>query len=233
MMYSSWGSLEEAIISCERCPRLVRWRRTVALDPPRRYRGEKYWARPLPGFGDREGRMLVVGLAPAAHGGNRTGRMFTGDSSGNTLVEALHRLGLANQPYSTSRDDGLRLTDVYLTAVVRCAPPKNRPTAREIENCRPYLSSELVLLKNLRSAVALGRIAFDGLLKALRGNKYDVPRPKPRFRHGLIFKVYCPTGELLVASSYHPSRQNTQTGRLTPSMLLDVLEEAYLYARGS
>jgi uracil-DNA glycosylase family 4 len=173
--------LHREIVGCRRCPRLVAWRESVAADPPRRYRGERYWARPLPGFGDRDARVVLVGLAPAAHGGNRTGRIFTGDRSGDWLVAALHRAGYANQPRSESLDDGLRLTDAFVTAVNRCPPPANRPTTTERDNCLPYLVSELQLLVRARVLVALGSFAWDGALRAIRALGEEVPRPKPRW----------------------------------------------------
>lgn len=205
----AFDELREKIVACRKCQRLSRYITTVAADRPRRYKRCTYWASPLPGFGDPEARLLVVGLAPAAHGGNRTGRMFTGDSSGDWLVRALYKTGFANQPISVSRDDGLELIATYITAVVRCAPPKNKPTRQEILNCSSYLAEELKLLKEIRVVLTLGRIAFEGYLRHLD------PESKTRlkFRHGLICRP-TDTGPLLVAS-YHPSRQNTQTGRLT------------------
>jgi len=160
MSSDPWADLVDRIVNCERCPRLVEYRRKVAENPPRRFRGQQYWARPLPGFGDREAKILVVGLAPAAHGGNRTGRMFTGDSSADFLMRTLHYFGLASMPRSVSRDDGLQLRGVFLTAPVRCAPPENRPTREELENCYPYLKEEFSLLRNVRVVVALGAIGF-------------------------------------------------------------------------
>lgn len=225
-----WHELNMQIINCTKCPRLVEWRLKAALNPPRRHKGEKYWAKPLPGFGDKKAKLIIVGLAPAVHGGNRTGRMFTGDSSGNTLMRALYELGIASKPTSTSRDDGLEIGGAYITAVVRCAPPQNRPTAEERRNCLPYLMAELSLLKELRAAVALGKIAYDGLYAALRLLGYSVPKPKPKFRHGQTYTAAKQDRNLLVAASYHPSRQNTQTGRLTHEMLVDVLRGACLYA---
>lgn len=221
--------LNERIISCRRCPRLTEYRVRVAENPPRRFRGQSYWAKPLPGFGDPLARVLAVGLAPAAHGGNRTGRMFTGDSAGNTLMKALHATGFSNQPYSLSLDDGLQLRDIYLTAVVRCPPPANKPLPEEIRNCSEYLLEELKILPNIRVIVALGGIAYTVTLRILRENGVNVGRPMPRFRHGLLLR---PSGEFmgrkppLILASYHPSRQNTQTGRLTQQMLNQVFEKA-------
>jgi len=209
------AALEREVISCRRCPRLVEWREAVAADPPKRHRGETYWARPVPGFGDPEARVIVVGLAPAAQGGNRTGRVFTGDRSGDWLFAALHRAGLANQPHSRSLDDGLRLRGAYVTAVTRCAPPGNRPTTSERDNCVPYLAKELRLLERARAAVALGSYAWDGVLLALRSLGEEVPRPKPRFGHGVEARV----GRLSIIGCFHPSQQNTFTGRLTEPMI--------------
>jgi uracil-DNA glycosylase len=214
--------LRAEIQSCRTCPRLVEWREAQAADPPRRYRGEKYWARPLAGFGDPGARLAIVGLAPAAHGANRTGRMFTGDRSGDWLYAALHRAGYANQPHSSARDDGLRLLDAYVTAVVRCAPPANRPTPAERDNCLPYLARELALLERCRTIVALGAFAWDGALRALRQLGCDPPRPRPRFGHGAETEI----GGWKLLGCYHPSQQNTFTGRLTEPMLNAVFARA-------
>ena len=207
--------LERRVVACTRCPRLVAWREQVAAEPPRRHAGEEYWARPVPGFGDPEARIIVVGLAPAAHGGNRTGRVFTGDRSGEWLYGALHRAGLANQPTSEHRGDGLRLRGAYVTAAVRCAPPANRPAPAERDNCLPYLVEELELLGRARVLVTLGAFAWDGALRALRGLELPVPRPRPRFAHGAELEV----GPYVVLGCYHVSQQNTFTGRLTRAML--------------
>jgi uracil-DNA glycosylase family 4 len=214
--------LERRIVGCIRCPRLVEWREAVAADPPRRYAGERYWALPVPGFGDPRARIVIVGLAPAAHGGNRTGRIFTGDRSGDWLFASLHRCGLANQPESTGVDDGLRLRDAWVTAVNRCAPPANRPTTEERDNCLPYLVEELGLLARTRVIVALGSYAWDGALRAVRGTGIDVPRPKPRFGHG----SEAPVGELTLLGCFHPSQQNTFTGKLTEGMMDAVFQRA-------
>jgi uracil-DNA glycosylase family 4 len=218
----SLSALAAEIHACRTCPRLVEWREAQAADPPRRYRGEEYWARPVAGFGDPQARLAVVGLAPAAHGANRTGRMFTGDRSGDWLYAALHRAGYANLPSSTSRDDGLRLRDAYVTAVVRCAPPANRPTPAERDRCLPYLSRELGLLERCRTIVALGAFAWDGALRALRDLGCEIPRPRPRFGHG----VECEISDWLLLGCYHPSQQNTFTGRLTEPMLDAVFARA-------
>jgi uracil-DNA glycosylase family 4 len=214
--------LAHEIHSCTQCPRLVSWREEQAANPPRRYKEEQYWARPLSGFGDPNSAIAIVGLAPAAHGGNRTGRIFTGDRSGDWLYAALHRTGFANQAASTHRGDGLELRDVYVTAVVRCAPPANRPTPEERDTCLPYLERELDLLKSCRTILALGGFAWDGSLRALRHLGESVPRPKPRFGHGAEASV----GRWKLIGCYHPSQQNTFTGRLTEPMLDAVLSRA-------
>lgn len=215
--------LNEIIIRCHKCPRLVRWRERVGKKPPRRYQGQTYWARPLPGFGDPEARLLIVGLAPAANGGNRTGRIFTGDQSGNWLYEALYRFGFSNQPDSVHRNDGLKLKDCYITAAVRCAPPANKPAKDEFEKCRPYLVQELKLLKNIRVVLALGKIAFDSFLKAYEESSGAVPRPRPQFHHGGITQL---RDDLTLLASYHPSQQNTFTGKLTREMFYGVFKTA-------
>src|SRR6185436_4901737 len=182
---SALDELHQHVIDCRRCPRLVRWREASAKTPPRRYYGREYWARPLPGFGDAAARLLIVGLAPAAHGGNRTGRMFTGDRSGDWLYGALHAAGFANQPNSDHRDDGLKLNDCYITAAVHCAPPGNKPSLAEFNRCRPYLVEELRLFARARVVIALGKIAFDAFLAAYRENGGVLPKPRPKFGHGL------------------------------------------------
>jgi uracil-DNA glycosylase len=215
--------LRQTITVCRKCPRLVRWREQVASHPPRRHVGEEYWAKPLPGFGDPQARLLIVGLAPAAHGGNRTGRIFTGDRSGDWLYGALHAAGFANQPDSIHRNDGLELTDCYITAAVRCAPPDNKPSRVEFERCRPYLVQELELFKAVRVVIALGRIAFDSFLAAHQKNGGAVPKPRPRFGHGT--SVVLPNGVTLMGS-YHPSQQNTFTGKLTRPMFQAIFDRA-------
>jgi uracil-DNA glycosylase family 4 len=212
----------ERVASCRRCPRLVAWREEVAADPPRRYRGEAYWARPVPGFGDPGARLVIVGLAPAAHGANRTGRMFTGDRSGEWLYGALHRAGYANQATFERAGDGLRLDDAWITAVVRCAPPANRPAPAERDECLPWLVSELELLRSAKVLLALGSFAWDGALRAARDLGHPTPRPKPRFGHGAEAEV----GPYALLGSFHPSQQNTFTGKLTREMLDGVFARA-------
>jgi uracil-DNA glycosylase family 4 len=227
-MPRDFDQLSRRVTRCTRCPRLVEWRQAAAADPPARYRGQGYWGRPLPGFGDPDARIVVVGLAPAAHGGNRTGRVFTGDRSGDFLYAALHRAGLANQPTSEHRDDGLRLRGAYVTAVNRCPPPGNRPTPQERDNCLPYLVEELGLLQRARVLVALGSFAWDGCLRALRERAIEVPRPKPRFGHGAEVEL----GPYALLGCFHPSQQNVFTGKLTPGMLDAVLARARELGRG-
>jgi uracil-DNA glycosylase family 4 len=210
----AWHELEATVVACRRCPRLVEWREEVACTRRRAYQDWEYWGRPVPGFGDPRARALVVGLAPGAHGANRTGRVFTGDASGGFLFPALYRAGFANQPQATHRGDGLVLRDMFITAVCRCVPPANRPKAQEIATCRPYLDQEVDLLERLRVIVTLGRIAFDHTLRLYRDRGYSIPRLT--FGHEALY----PLGDGLpwLVASYHPSRQNTQTGRLTVDM---------------
>jgi uracil-DNA glycosylase len=224
----SLEAVEREVISCRRCPRLVDWREEVARVKRAAFASEEYWGRPLPGFGDPAARVFLVGLAPAAHGGNRTGRIFTGDRSGDWLFAALHRTGFANQATSVARDDGLRLTDAYVAAVVRCAPPANRPLPSERENCLPYLVRELVLLTSLRVIVALGSFAWDGALRALAAAGEAIPRPRPKFGHGASAQV----GRFTLLGCFHPSQQNTFTGKLTEPMIDDVLGRARALAGG-
>jgi uracil-DNA glycosylase family 4 len=207
-------ALAEEVHRCRHCPRLVEWREAQAANPPRRYQGQEYWARPVSGFGDPGARMALVGLAPAAHGANRTGRMFTGDRSGDWLYAALHRAGFANQPQSERRGDGLELRDAYITATVRCAPPANKPTPEERDTCLPYLARELELLDRCRVLVALGSFGWDGILRATRALGEEVPRPRPKFGHGAEARV----GRWHLLGCYHPSQQNTFTGKLTVEM---------------
>lgn len=215
--------LAQEIILCRRCPRLVQWREAVAVRKRAAYREWEYWGRPVPGFGDPQAELLVVGLAPAAHGGNRTGRVFTGDRSGDWLFRALYRAGYANQPTSKHRDDGLRLKGAYVTAAVRCVPPGNRPTPQERDNCRPYLERELALLQRVQVIVALGAFAYEAVCQVVG------LRPRPPFAHGA--EVRLPGGRLALCS-YHPSQQNTFTGRLTEQMFDSVFKRARELARG-
>ncbi|MBI1723529.1 MAG: uracil-DNA glycosylase [Gemmatimonadetes bacterium] len=221
--FPTLAAVARAIVACQRCPRLRRYCARIAREKVRRFRDEAYWSKPVPGFGDPEARLLVVGLAPAAHGGNRTGRVFTGDSSGDWLYEALYRFGFSNQPASTRRGDGLRLAGCYVTAAARCAPPGNKPLPRELDRCRPYLEAELRLLRRVRVVVALGRIAHQSWLSAAGWWDRLRPAERPRFAHGATAKL--PDGTVLIAS-YHPSRQNTNTGRLTRAMWHTVFRRA-------
>jgi len=221
--------LQQEISSCRRCPRLVAWREAVARDKRAAFRDEEYWGRPVPSFGDADARILVVGLAPAAHGANRTGRMFTGDRSGDWLFGALHRAGLANQAESSSVTDGLRLTDVFISAAGRGAPPANKPTPSERDACGPWLDREMTLLPRLRVLVALGQFAYAQTLRILSGRGCEVPRPRPRFGHGVEVN---PTGGPTVLCSYHPSQQNTFTGKLTAPMFDAVWARASELAQG-
>ncbi len=222
--FPTLAALNEALVACRRCSRLVAHREAVAREKRRAFRDQVYWGRPVPGFGDPEGWLLILGLAPGAHGSNRTGRMFTGDASGDFLYPALHRAGFASQPQATAADDGLSLRGCYITAVLRCVPPGNRPTAAELAACRPWLAAELEHLPNLRVVLALGRIAHEGFLR-LRGLRL---RAYP-FRHGAAHRL--PDG-LWLLDSYHVSRQNTQTGRLTREMFDRVLARARALGEG-
>jgi uracil-DNA glycosylase len=218
---SALGEIAAEIVECRACPRLVEWRERVARDKTARFADQTYWGRPVPGFGDPRARILVLGLAPAAHGGNRTGRIFTGDRSGDFLYRSLHRCGLANQPTSTSRDDGLRLSNAYLTAVNRCAPPGNKPTPEERDRCLPFLRREIEALERLRVIVTLGAFAWDGALRTLAALGHR-ERPRPAFGHAAEARV----GAFALVGAYHPSQQNTFTGKLTPAMLDAVFERA-------
>ena len=223
----SLTSIREEVVVCRKCPRLVAWREQVARDKVARFMEWEYWGRPVPGWGDARARVLILGLAPAAHGGNRTGRIFTGDRSGDFLFASLYRTGFANQPTSVSRDDGLQLDDVYVAAVNRCAPPSNKPTPEERDNCLPYLEREIEALSGLRVIVALGSFAWDGGLLALRTLGH-VMKPKPRFGHLAEAEV----GPYVLLGCFHPSQQNTFTGKLTPEMLDEVFVEARELASG-
>jgi uracil-DNA glycosylase family 4 len=219
--------IRDEVVVCRRCPRLVEWRELVAREKVARFSDWDYWGRPVPGFGDPRATIMIVGLAPAAHGGNRTGRIFTGDRSGDFLYASLYRVGLANQPTSVSRDDGLRLRGAYVCAVNRCAPPANKPTPQERDNCLPYLEREIDALASLRSIVALGAFGWDGVLRALGALGLPVPSPKPRFGHGAEVTI----GPFALVGCFHPSQQNTFTGKLTASMVDDVLRRAIGLAR--
>lgn len=223
ILVQSLDRLNKSIIECRKCPRLVRWRQACAKTPPRRYAGQNYWAKPLPGFGDPNARLLIVGLAPAAHGGNRTGRIFTGDRSGDWLYGALYAADFANQPNSTHRGDGLKLRDCYISAAVRCAPPDNKPSRAEFARCRPYLAEELRLLKNVRVVIVLGKIALDSFLAAYHINGGAVSKPRPKFGHGVKIDF---SGGLKLICSYHPSQQNTFTGKLTQPMFQAIFDQA-------
>ncbi len=220
--------IQREVVACRACPRLVAWRERIAIEKVARFADQTYWGRPVPAFGDPRARILILGLAPAAHGANRTGRMFTGDRSGDFLYAALHRVGLANRPTSEARDDGLALGDVWISAVNRCAPPGNRPTPQERDRCLPYLEREIQALERLRVIVALGAYAWDGGLRALSSGN-PIARPKPRFGHGAEATI----GSLRLLGCYHPSQQNTFTGTLTPPMLDAVLIRARALAGGT
>ena len=214
------------VTACRLCPRLVAHREAVAAIPPRRHRGSRYWARPVPSFGEEDPRLLVVGLAPAAHGANRTGRMFTGDRSGEWLYEALHRFGFSTAPHSPDPADGMRLLRARITAAAHCAPPGNRPTAEELAACQPFLEEEIASARRLRVVVALGSVAFRAFLRALRAGGGAVPRPAPVFRHAARARLGVRPNGIELLASYHPSQQNTFTGRLTRSMFHAVFAEA-------
>jgi uracil-DNA glycosylase family 4 len=223
------GALSRRVADCRRCPRLVSWREEVAREKRAAFRDEEYWGRPVPAFGDPRARLLIVGLAPAAHGANRTGRMFTGDRSGDWLYGALHRAGFASQASASHRGDGLTLDDVLVTAAVRCAPPANKPTPAERDACRPWLEAELDLLPDLRVIVTLGGFAYAQTLRILADRGIAVPRPRPRFAHGVEVELGHPENgapPLTLLGSYHPSQQNTFTGTLTEAMFADVWTRA-------
>jgi uracil-DNA glycosylase family 4 len=222
MTKRSIASLRREIVSCRACPRLVDWRETVARVKVARFRDQEYWGKPVPGFGDPQARIAIVGLAPGAHGANRTGRIFTGDRSGDFLYAALHRAGLANQPTSVSRDDGLELHDTFIVSTIRCAPPGNAPLPQEIANCAHFLDAEIDLLPRARVLLALGAIAWRACLGHLARRGAPLPRVRPAFAHGARVDV----GQWVLLGSYHVSQQNTQTGRLTPAMFDAVLAAA-------
>ena len=222
--YPTWlARLNREVIACTKCPRLVTYREQVAREKRRAYRDCDYWGKPVPGFGDPNARVLVMGLAPGAHGSNRTGRPFTGDASGNFMYPVLHETGFANQPGATDRNDGLKLRDLYITAAARCAPPDNKPLPEELANCAPFLERELDGLKDLRVIVALGRVGFEAYLNYLLRRKLIVRKRAYEFRHGAEYAL--PDGRVLLAS-YHPSNQNTQTGKLTRKMFMEIFKEA-------
>ncbi|SCX38572.1 uracil-DNA glycosylase, family 4 [Klenkia marina] len=226
------AAVDERVCGCRACPRLVAWREEVAEVKRAAFRDQVYWGRPIPGMGPADARIAVVGLAPAAHGGNRTGRIFTGDRSGDWIFAALWRAGLANQPTSVSRDDGLEVHDVRIVSAVRCAPPDNAPTPAERDTCSPWLARELQLLPRLRVAVVLGGFGWSALLPVLAAAGYVLPRPRPRFGHGVEVELVGPDGPLTLLGSYHVSQQNTFTGRLTEPMLDAVLQRAVALAAG-
>jgi uracil-DNA glycosylase len=215
--------LNREVVACTRCPRLVVYREQVAREKRRAYRDWDYWGKPVPGFGDPNARVLVMGLAPGAHGSNRTGRPFTGDASGNFMYPVLYEAGFANQPTATDRNDGLTLTDLYITAAVRCAPPLNKPLPKELAQCSPFLDRELAGLEKVKVVVALGKIGFDAYLNYLRRGDIISSKKSYLFKHGVSYRL--PDGKVLLAS-YHPSNQNTQTGKLTRKMFVEIFQEA-------
>jgi uracil-DNA glycosylase family 4 len=227
--FNSLGEIQEEVVRCARCPRLVRWRERAAREKVARFADEKYWGKPVPSFGDIKARVMIVGLAPAAHGGNRTGRMFTGDRSGDWLYRALHRFGFANQALSASRTDGLNLIDCYVTASARCAPPLNKLLPGELNNCRPFLAREFRALgftlnsRGSRAVVALGKVAFESVLKTFAEIGGSIPTPRPRFSHGAEHRI---SPSITLIASFHPSQQNTFTGRLTEAMLDRIFRRA-------
>ena len=222
-MHSTLTSLRKTIITCRKCPRLVEWREEIAETKTKRFMEWNYWGKPVPGFGDHDARILLVGLAPAAHGANRTGRMFTGDESGNWLFHALHTAGFANQEYSANSEDGLKLKNCFITAACRCAPPKNKPLPEEIRNCRPYILQEFRLLKNLRVIIGLGKIGFDAAFDCLKELGWTDLRSRPKFSHGTCIAI---SPKLTLMGSYHPSQQNTFTGTLTKPMFNAIFNKA-------
>ncbi len=216
-------ALQKKVIVCKKCPRLVKWRTSIAAKKTRRFAEWSYWGKPVPSFGDVNARLLLVGLAPAAHGGNRTGRMFTGDESGNWLFRALFNAGFAQQPTSTDRGDGLKLSDCYITATCRCAPPQNKLLREEIHNCRPFLLKELLILKNIRVVIGVGKIGFDAAFDSLRELDWTELKSRPKFGHGATYKL---NDKVTLIGTYHPSQQNTFTGKLTERMLNEIFVKA-------
>lgn len=225
---SELEKLQQKIIRCRLCPRLVRWREKVAREKIKRFADWDYWGKPSPSFGDPQAQLLLVGLAPAAHGGNRTGRMFTGDRSGDWLYRALHKFGFANQPTSVSRDDGLKLINCYITATCRCAPPQNKLLPAEIRHCRPFLLKELVLLKNIKVVVGLGKIGFESAINSFKEMGLASFKKKPKFAHGAEYQL---TSKVTLIASFHPSQQNTFTGRLTEPMFDSIFQKANMLLR--
>jgi uracil-DNA glycosylase family 4 len=221
--HKALARLQDRVLSCRKCPRLVRWREKVAREKTKRFADWQYWGKPNPSFGDPNAELVLIGLAPAAHGGNRTGRMFTGDRSGDWLYRALHKAGFANQPTSVSRDDGLRLINCYITATCRCAPPQNKLLPAEIRNCRPFLLRELELLRNLKVVVGLGKVGFDSAVQAFRELGWATFTHKPTFRHGAEYPL---NERVTLLGSFHPSQQNTFTGRLTEPMFDAIFRRA-------
>ena len=219
----SLQKIRERVVGCRECPRLVRWREQVARERTKRFSDCAYWGKPVPGFGDPKARLLTIGLAPAAHGGNRTGRMFTGDRSGDWLFRTLHKFRFSNKPTSVHREDGLILKDCYITAAIRCAPPENKPLPSEVRNCRPYLLQELEMLKNVRVIVGLGKVAFDAAVSSFHQLQWDTLKKKPKFRHGAEYRM---NNGMTLIGSYHPSQQNTFTGRLTETMFDGIFRRA-------
>lgn len=230
MIRDTLKKVEREVVACQHCPRLVKYRQEVARTKRRAFRDWDYWGKPVPGFGDPQARLLIIGLAPAAHGGNRTGRVFTGDSSGDLLFKVLHETGFASQRNSDSRADGMQLKDVYITATVRCAPPDNKPLPTESRNCREYLKREIDLLRNLKVVVPLGKIAFDAYLSILHNQGKISSRAEYKFGHAATYRFPAPLPTLI--ASYHPSRQNTQTGKLTPQMFRSIFKVAREWAIG-
>ena len=228
MIIKTLAQLDKAIVKCTACPRLVEWREEVAVTKRKSYEDQKYWGKPIPGFGPSDAKLLIIGLAPGAHGANRTGRVFTGDSSGDWLYRALHKAGLAKIPTSRSKDDGQELFDTRILCAVRCAPPDNKPSNEEKATCAPFLRREIeLLMPTARSFLALGNFAWTGLIAELRDQGFEIPRPIPKFAHGAIFTTMGPDDiERKVIGSYHPSQQNTFTGKLTEKMLDAVITQA-------
>ena len=228
MVAKSIQQLDQAIIKCNKCPRLVSWRKEVSVVKRKSYSNEKYWGKPVPGFGAQKPKLLILGLAPGAHGANRTGRIFTGDSSGDWLYKALHKVGIAKIATSTSIDDGQKLKGARISCAVRCVPPDNKPSISERDNCAPFLNKEIEILdKNLNSILALGSFAWKSAISALVENGYEIARPTPKFAHGANFLATKGKKKLKVFGSYHPSQQNTFTGKLTEKMLFEVIDKAY------